>query len=418
MKIKNHHFCILAVLALATFTVQARDSDDAGDVASTDVARDNRAVSVSDVSPPDPPGSEMTARGHNLRGVYMPVGRVKTLSAIEMLHELRTIGANAVVIDVKDDFGRVTFTNRLPLARGYPHGYQFGMKKMIKKLQNHGIYVIARLVCFKDNWFATRFSSVAVKDVSTGGKWHDLHHQKWVDPHSQKMRDHIVSVAQASEALGVDEIQLDYVRFPVETSARNARYPEKRGNVKRYEMIAELLRQVDAAISIPLSIDVFGLTAYHPEESEKLGQYLEHLGPYIDAISPMVYLANWPSTYWENPKPEKTHQVIKGACIRIRERLGKDILVRPLLQGFRWRAENWGYSFVKNQIDAAMNGGASGYIFWNAKGKYRQLRAVWADMDREAAAREAAADGTENSKVHNKQDIPQPSTVEDTEINP
>ncbi|MBN2525935.1 MAG: hypothetical protein JXR76_06030 [Deltaproteobacteria bacterium] len=333
----------------------------------------------------DPPGSEMTPRGIDVRGVYMPVGKISTLTPGEMLRELKDMGANGVVLDVKDDMGRVTFTNHLPYARGYPHGFLRKLKKVVHTLQDHGIYVIARVVCFKDNWFATRYGSLAIQDIKTQGKWRDLHNQKWVDPHSQQMRDHIVSVAKGAEELGFDEIQLDYVRFPVEPTARNARFPMKKAGTQRYEAIAELLRQVDAAISRPLSIDVFGLTAYHPEESELLGQRLEFLAPHLDAISPMVYLANWPAKYWENPKPERTHQVIKGACRKIRERLGDAIVVRPLLQGFRWRAENWGYSFVVNQIEAAVGGGSRGYLFWNARGQYRLVKQVWADMDKAAA---------------------------------
>ncbi|MBN2717107.1 MAG: hypothetical protein JXX14_14745 [Deltaproteobacteria bacterium] len=368
-----------------TVTLEDSDASSTPPAATVKVKSSGTQPPLVQINPADPPGSEMTSRGRNLRGVYMPVGKVKTWAPAKMARELQALGANAVVMDFKDDFGRITFTNKLEMARGYPHGYIPRMKKMVHTLKDHDIYVIARVVCFKDNWFATRWKEVAIQDIGTKGKWHDLHNQKWVDPHSQKMRDHIVSVAAAAEALGVDEIQLDYVRFPVEPSTRNARYPMKKAGDKRYEVIAELLRQIDGAISIPLSADVFGLTAYHPDESERLGQYLEYLAPHLDAISPMVYLANWPPKYWENPKPEKTHQVIKGACARIRQRLGNDIVIRPLLQAFRWRAENWGYSFIKNQMEAAINGGADGHLFWNAGGRYKLVKAVWYDADRSAS---------------------------------
>ncbi|MBN2341843.1 MAG: hypothetical protein JXX29_03755 [Deltaproteobacteria bacterium] len=331
----------------------------------------------------DAPGSEMTERGVDIRGVYMPVGKVKTWSVKKMLQELQDTRANAVIIDVKDDMGRVTFTQSLEMAQGGPHGYQHKMKKLVTTLQENNIYVIGRLVCFKDHWFATEYGSEAMRDARDGKKWKDRHGLRWVDPHSQVMRDYIVSIAAATEAFGFDEVQLDYVRFPVEPDARFARYPRKKGDIQRYEAIAELLKQVDAAITVPLSIDVFGLTAYHPEESEALGQYLEYLAPHIDAISPMVYLANWPEKYWADPKPERTHAVILGACKKIRERLGDNIIVRPLLQGFSWRAENWGYGFIVNQIEAAELGGSQGYLFWNAAGRYGKVKSVWTDMDEE-----------------------------------
>ena len=378
-----------AALCFSVFAQERVRATPATEAPEKEESATDATSAVSPKTKTDGPGAEMTERGHNLHGVYMPVGKVKTWAPGKMVRELKRIGADAVIMDFKDDFGRVTFTNKLELARGYPHGYLPRIKKHVKKLKENDIYIIARIVCFKDNWFATRWKEVAVLDAKNKGKWRDLHHQKWVDPHSQMMRDHIVSVAVAAEKLGVDEIQLDYVRFPVEPSARNARFPRKKAGEKRYEVIAELLRQVDNAISIPLSADVFGLTVYHVDVSERLGQYLEHLAPHLDAVSPMVYLANWPAQYYENPKPEKTYQVIKGACARIRERLGDDILVRPLLQAFQWRAENWGYGFIQNQINAAVDGGSNGHLFWNAGGRYGKVRAVWHDMKKKAENAEA-----------------------------
>jgi hypothetical protein len=332
----------------------------------------------------DTPGSEMTERGKNIRGIYLPVSRVKTWKQRRLVRWIKTTRANAVVIDVKDDMGRIVFTDDLPYAQGSPNGYNKKLGSLVTRLKENDIYVIARVVCFKDNLLSWAHPETAVTDARNGKKWHDRSDSRWIDPFSQLARDHITSVAAAAEELGVDEIQLDYVRFPVEKNSRFARYPNKSKGMKRYEAIAQLLQQVDNAIKLPLSIDVFGLTAYHPEDSEALGQKLEYLAPYIDAISPMVYLANWPEHYWKTPNPRRTHKVIKGAVERIYERLGENIEVRPLLQGFKWRADNWGYGFVANQIDAASNGGASGYLFWNAAGQYRKVRQVWINMDREA----------------------------------
>jgi hypothetical protein len=90
----------------------------------------------------------------------------------------------------------------------------------------------------------------------------------------------------------------------------------------------------------------------------------------------MVYLANWPAKYYEKPSHAATHMLISGAVRRIRERLGDDIAVRPLLQGFQWRAPQWGKTFLANQIDAAEAGGASGFLFWNQGGSYRLLSEV------------------------------------------
>jgi hypothetical protein len=294
---------------------------------------------------------------------------------------VKAVGASAVILDIKDDRGRVTFTDDLPMADGPPHGEVRGMERLVEALQEDGIYVIGRLVCFKDSQLARLRPGAAVKDRRTGKPWRDRGGQAWVDPHSEIARSHVVSVAVAAQELGFDEIQLDYIRFPVEASARYAVFPNREGEPERHEAIARVLAEVDRALRVPLSIDVFGLTAYHPGDEDGLGQSLEHLAPYIDAISPMVYLANWPRRYWENPSPARTHALVNGAVRHIRRRLGDDIAVRPLLQAFAWRAKGFSAAFIDNQIDAATTGGCAGYLFWNQSGNYHKVTTVWGRMD-------------------------------------
>ncbi len=134
---------------------------------------------------------------------------------------------------------------------------------------------------------------------------------------------------------------------------------------------------MDEAIRVPLSIDVFGVTAYQVGDPNGLGQSLEHLAPHIDAISPMLYLANFGKRYWEDPKPSRTYALVHNAVLGIRERLGEEIAVRPLLQAFSYRAKNFGPPFITRQIDAATTAGSSGYLFWNQNGNYKTLSRAW-----------------------------------------
>ncbi len=337
------------------------------------------------IRPPlDPPGSELTARGRDVRGIYVPYPRLRSWSPKRLVSWAKQIGADAVVLDVKDDHGRVTFRRDLPLAKGSPHGEVRRMSRILSALHDEGIYVIGRLVCFKDDNLARVRPGEALRHRRTREIWRDRGDFAWIDPHSAVAHEHIAGVARAAEAIGFDEIQLDYVRFPVESGVVNAVFPRKEGDLERHEVIAALLSRVDRSISIPLSIDVFGLTAYHPGDADGLGQSLEHLAPYIDAISPMVYLANWPRRFYENPTPVSTHALVNGAVRAIRRRLGDDIAVRPLLQAFPWRAKNWGTPFIHNQIDAAVAGGSSGYLFWNQAGSYHRVRAAFSHLDRQA----------------------------------
>jgi hypothetical protein len=336
--------------------------------------------------PADAPGSELTARGRGLRGVYAPYRKVVRSKPEAFAKWVESLGADAVIIDVKDDRGRVTFSRGLAYAKGPMHGGVRDMAAVVRALHERGIYAIGRLVCFKDQALALLKPVTALRRRGTDAVWRDRGGLAWVDPHSEIAREHIVTVARAAEALGFDEIQLDYIRFPVEPGARSAIYPNKDGEPARHEVIAGTLEAVDRAIRIPLSIDVFGLTAYHPGDADGLGQSLEHLAPYVDAITPMVYLANWPRRYWENPDPVTTHALVEGAVREIRERLGDGIAVRPLLQAFRWRAKLYSHAFIADQIRASQEGGSAGHLFWNQGGNYGFVQTTWKRLDAESAA--------------------------------
>ena len=64
--------------------------------------------------------------------------------------------------------------------------------------------------------------------------------------------------------------------------------------------------------------------------------------------------------------------------------------VRPLLQAFRWRAENFGVPFIQNQIAASDTGGAAGHLFWNQNGNYHKVTVAWRHRPQPPDAREAS----------------------------
>ena len=330
-----------------------------------------------ELCPTDPPGSELTERGRNIRGIYLPIGKLVHRRPHQLVQWLKKVGADAVIMDIKDDRGRVTFTRKLPWAKGAPHGIVPRMAKLVAALKAANIYTIGRLVCFKDNLLPRRIQDAAIRDKRTQKPWRDKAGSTWLDPYSLTAHEYIAAVAVAAVELGFDEIQLDYVRFPVDALSKYARYPSREANMLRYEAVSLLLARVDLEISRPLSIDVFGLTANRTGDPQGLGQSLEHLAPHIDVISPMLYVANWSQETWENATLKTTYEIVFNAVKKILARLGDEIAVRPLLQGFKYRAVNFGVPFLAGQIDAAQTAGASGHLFWNQSGAYSKVAAAW-----------------------------------------
>lgn len=335
----------------------------------------------------DPPGSELTDAGRNVRGIYLPVPKVVRTPIPKLVSWVAdSVGATAVVIDIKDDTGRVTFTRELEGATGRVHGLCKHMPELVAALQARNIYVIGRLVSFKDNMFYKGFPDAAVRDRRTGNVWRDKIGMAWNDPGSKEAHDHIVRIAQAAQAVGFNEIQLDYVRYPIDGLTRHAKFPHNNKDAPRHVAIASLMAEVDKALHIPLSADVFGLTAFNIGDPNGLGQSLEHLAPHLDAISPMLYLANFNRRDWEDPDPSRIQTLINNAVLEIRDRIDKRVAIRPLLQAFPYRAPNFGRDFIARQIDSATAAGSSGYLFWNQLGHYRLVAQVWENLDRKATS--------------------------------
>ena len=124
---------------------------------------------------------------------------------------------NAVVIDVKDDMGYMLFPTQAAEKfnkAANTHAYLEDVKPLIEKLKAHDIYVIARIVTFKSPLYAQEFPDKAIVYQDGGKLYSDSDRLLWASPHDRILWDYNVSVAEEAAALGFDEIQFDYVRFP------------------------------------------------------------------------------------------------------------------------------------------------------------------------------------------------------------
>ena len=125
-------------------------------------------------------------------------------------------GLNALVIDLKGDRGLIPYPSKLPLAakigaqklRTIPD-----LKALATNLKSKGIYLIARVVVFKDDLLAAAHPQWAIRTAG-GGLWKDREGLAWIDPSRREAWDFTLSVAEEAAAAGFDEIQFDYVRFP------------------------------------------------------------------------------------------------------------------------------------------------------------------------------------------------------------
>lgn len=133
--------------------------------------------------------------------------------AIGLIHET---GLNSVVLDVKGDRGMIVYKSSVVLAQ------QVGAlqittihdpKSLLDRLHREHLYVVARIVVFKDTPPALARPDLAVK-CGNGTIFRDRENSAWTDPFNKEVWNYNIAIAVEAASLGFDEIQFDYLRFP------------------------------------------------------------------------------------------------------------------------------------------------------------------------------------------------------------
>ncbi len=316
----------------------------------------------------------VTEAGQNARGLYLGASFVRDHGVEAVVRHVHTARMNAVVLDLKDAEGRVHHDTAIPELVEARTGYLGDTATLVESLHEAGIYTIARIVCFADRSLPERHPERAIRDLrprhdvwvswGTGGTWLDPYH-----PLNHRL---VVALAREAEALGFDEVQLDYVRFPVDDGTRFASYPALTEET-RTEVLMRLLRSVDEATGIPLGVDVFGLAAYRRGDPSGLGQDLEAWTRHVEVFTPMLYV-NSMRAWRREENVNRAFRLVYDGTRRLRQRLGPRPVIRPFLQAFERGADDFGPEFIFDQVRAARRARADGFLFWHPGHTYGVVR--------------------------------------------
>jgi hypothetical protein len=318
---------------------------------------------------PPSPYAELTERGRAVRGLFVSTPHLAIRGHRGIGEMARAARLDAVVLDVKDERGRVLFPTDVPALRASRVVVHRDLRGLAADLRRRGHYVIGRIVCFKDDTLANDRPDLAVIDRRTGRPWRSNSRSRWLDPGNADVQSTIVALAREVEDLGFDEVQFDYVRYPVDRLTAHAVFPSADGTLRR-RVIARFLHAADSALGIPISVDVFGLTTFRDGDPTGIGQSLEDMAPYVEVISPMLYASDFGTRWIRTDHEHPIGPIVWKAVRNARERLGHGVAIRPYLQAFGFRAPGYGPEFMKVQIQAARGAGADGFLFWNPGTSY------------------------------------------------
>jgi hypothetical protein len=364
--------------------------------------------------------TDRAALAGDREGLYLPVNHAmenRTLKPYLDLMGERNL--DMVVIDMKDDYGRLRFTPRDPQIAGRGRVFRpLDIDAFLAEMRGRGIYTVARIVVFKDPALAGREGGkYAVWDSQTGKPWagyydtrrrkttdeereaekknnpdleilpaadpdyeilRSYYDERWVDPYSEEVWDYIAAIAAELHHRGFDEIQFDYIRFPTDgDNLGNARYRWQDRGMDMESAIVSFLRHIRSRLEAPLSIDVYGANGWY-RTGARTGQEVELLAKYVDVICPMYYPSHFEQGFLAQSPAELRPYRIYYLGTQRTARIGRGrIVVRPYVQAFflnvSYDRKYYDLEYVRRQVEGVRDAGSGGLTYWNNSGRYEDI---------------------------------------------
>ena len=329
------------------------------------------------------PGNDMP---DEVRALYLNGSAVQY--ADSYLQAAEGSGVNAFVVDIVDGTA-VSYAS--PVMQQYsPSAYAAAMDTMegfranVQKLKDAGYYLIGRITVFNDAHLAADHPEQVICDLN--GTPLQISHMYWPSAYDRTVWRYKVDLALEAAALGFNEIQFDYIRFPDGAysyeKAGTIDYRNTYGESKAQAVQRFLLYAAERLHSAGyyLSGDVFGECA-NPYVTA-CGQYWPAISAAVDAISGMPYPDHYSAQGdykpWEHPYD--TVHMFGAAAAQRQAETASPAAVRTWIQAYNalWEPYNtYGEAEVAAEVKALRDtGNTGGYLTWNGAsplGKYRAL---------------------------------------------
>ena len=325
-----------------------------------------------------------------VRGLYVSAHSVALKGRLDELIELaKKNNINAFIIDVKGDYGELTFpmsedidkytksANKSPIIKD--------IEPVIKKLKDNGIYVIARIVSFKDTIYAKENPDKIIVYKDGGKPFTNSDGLVWVSAYDKNLWEYNITVAKEAAKAGFNEIQFDYVRFPASNGGKLDKVLNYRNtdNMTKAEAIQKYLNYAKKELdsyNVYISADIYGQVGSSSDDMS-LGQFWEAVSSEVDYVSPMMYPSHYGKGVYglavPDANPYKTIYASTKDSINRNNNIDSPAIIRPWIQAFTatWVKGhiNYGPTEIKEQIKALKDLGVEEYILWSPTNKYEKF---------------------------------------------
>ena len=365
----------------------------------------------------DSKASSAFSSAKNREGLYLPVNHaIESRRFKPILDVMERGGLDMIVIDMKDDYGRLRFTpnNSEITAKGRVVN-PLDIDTFLKDMKERGIFTVARIVVFKDPVLAARDNNkYAVWDSRNNRPWvgyedrrvkrseisdedrrnelktffdtddpdyqiaRNFYDERWVDPYCEEVWEYTAMIANELTERGFDEIQFDYIRFPTDgANLGYARYRWQDSGMDMESAILSFLRHVRTNVKAIISIDIYGANGWYRTGARK-GQEVELLAPWVDVICPMYYPSHFEQHFLaQNPPELRPYRIYFLGTLRT-ARIGRgQVIVRSWAQAFKlnvsYDRRYYNADYVLRQVEGARKAGDGGITYWNNIGRYEEI---------------------------------------------
>lgn len=355
-----------------------------------------------------------------VKGIFVTGPMAGTENMDNLIALVEETELNAIVMDIKNDEGRVVYDMQIREVQDTGAGIRYvrDMEGLTKKCKDKNIYMIARIVAFKDPYLEKVNPQWCVHNAD-GSIFRDKDGLAWLNPYNREVWDYLLSIAEEALRIGFDEIQFDYLRFSTDSGMDTVDFGEEGTEMDREEIITEFVKYASSRIHEIgglISADVYGVVIDSERDQKIVGQNYMELSQYLDYISPMVYPSHYGAYNYNIPVPDaEPYLTVLTAMRQSRRALAglpteipsvsteteddtennvwvnvyadEELLsvapmenitagVRPWLQDFTatWVSGHIPYEAeqIRAQIQAVYDAGYEEWILWNASNRYTE----------------------------------------------
>ncbi|MBP5603403.1 MAG: hypothetical protein J6X78_11825 [Treponema sp.] len=343
--------------------------------------------------------SPYAEKANGKKAIYASAYQCRNQEGIDKFKKVvKDRNMNALVIDMKDDYGFLRYQTKDPLVleKGTVSTYAVDLEHFIDEFKKENIYLIARIVTFKDRsltkygggkyavwdsklnkpWTGIKgYEDIVDEEGNVTGSETQYYDEQWVDPYSEEVWEYNIAVAKELIARGFDEIQFDYIRFPTDgLNLYNAKYRWQDKGMDKESALISFLSYARENINAPIGIDIYGANGWY-RSGTRTGQDSELLSEYVDVIGPMFYPSHFEQTFLNYaPYADRTYRIYYYGSFRNTIMCRNRSIIRPWVQSFylgvSYDKQYYDEDYIRKEFFGVRDSINRGYMCWNNSGEY------------------------------------------------